>query len=135
VVAVQDQDVAIAVTVGPALNGGIGRDRVGAEITFIGVGKGDRDERLGAGDVYMGNAYRRAGAGWPVARSKIGVDGVICTDGGDICVRVGVEGESVYRRVPDVVGRKDVAAGYLGWGLSVGFAVKSKLLGSRNWTR
>src|SRR5687767_15853055 len=96
---VDDEDVAVAVAVGAAFDGGVGGDREGTGVAFVAVGRvGDVYECLAAGDVDEGYAD------WPAvpeAGAEIGVQAGGAPDGVDIGVGQGVGGEGGDVAVPD----------------------------------
>ena len=104
---VEDQYVAVAIAVRPALDRRVRRDGVGAGIALVVVVERHRHGRADRGRVR--DADRPA---VPQARAEIRVDAFGRADGIDISLRVGGNRQGVDARVPDVVGWEDRACGW-----------------------
>jgi len=131
VVFVEDEDVAVAVAVGSALDRGIVGDGVGAGIALVGVLEGDGDLRLVAADDDVGNAVRVALPGG----AEVGVKALVQANAGDEVRRVGVDGIGRDIGILGVVGRQNLTAGDGGriglsrlrdFGLRFGFAAQRR---------
>ena len=104
--------MAVTRTVGAAFNRRIGRHRVRAGVTLVGILKSDR--HLGLATAYRdeGDANRPT---VPQPGTKIRVQGAIGANRVYISGRVGVNRRCVNRRIPDVIGGENVTTGDLWW--------------------
>ena len=102
-VAVNHQDVAVALRGGAAFDGRIGRNRIVAVVAFVGILKRHRHARLVARHHDVGNAPFRL-------VTPVGMERRIKADAGKVFIGVGINRHPVNRRVPGVVvGKKHFA--------------------------
>ena len=104
IVAIKNQHVAVAIPgLRIAFNGSICRNRHGAGIAFISIGREVDIRERGRADDNVGNANGRA---LIKARAKIGMHGDVTADEVDDGIGIGIERSAGDVQVPCIVGRK-----------------------------
>ena len=103
VVAIDDEDVAIAGAAGSAFDGWVRRDRVRPRVALVRVVECHRDPGLGAGN---GRVWNSDGPPVPAPGPEIRVETRGAPDAVDVAVGPRVERERVDARVPDAVSRE-----------------------------